>query len=548
MSKHARWKILLLAAFACTGWCGCRALVGGDALLEVDVPARRLHRIDTLDLDVLPAGEQEADIRLPGGTPPLRRPSAELEMTLAECRAVALRSNLGLQVELINPAIAREAIAEQQARFEPSLFANSTYARTETPTSTTLDASEIKYLIADVGVRLPLRTGGTLTFDLPVSRTETNNVFSTLNPSYTSDFGVSLSQPLLRDGGIRANTHAIRIAHYQSQIVEARTKLEVIRVIGAVDRVYWRLYAARKELEVRKNEYDLAVAQLERVRRMAKAGAVPEVEIIRAETGVAERVESIIVADNDLRDRERELKRVLNKPGLEISALTILIPATDPRPVRYALDVGRITESAVANRMEMLELELQIAQDASTIDFQRNQALPVLALDYTYGINGLGPTMHDSIDLLLDRRFDDHRLGLQFVLPLGNRAAESRLRQAIYTRVQRLATRERRQLQIQEEVANAADRLEANWQRILASRQRTILAARNLEAEQRQFELGLRTSTDVLDAQTRLADAKLAEIRAQVEYQIAQVDLAFATGTLLGEAAVVWQPIVLAAD
>jgi hypothetical protein len=46
----------------------------------------------------------------------------------------------------------------------------------------------------------------------------------------------------------------------------------------------------------------------------------------------------------------------------------------------------------------------------------------------------------------------------------------------------------------------------------------------------------------VLDADARLADARLAEIRAIVEYEIAQVDLAFATGTLLGASRVEWGP------
>ena len=110
--------------------------------------------------------------------------------------------------------------------------------------------------------------------------------------------------------------------------------------------------------------------------------------------------------------------------------------------------------------------------------------------------------------------------------------------------MQRLSTRKLRELVIQQEVANALDRLEATWQRILASRQRAQLAGRNLEAEQRQFDLGLRTSTDVLDAQTRLADAQSAEILALTEYQIAQVDLAYATGTTLAASAVEWEPAV----
>ncbi|MHC4480628.1 MAG: TolC family protein, partial [Planctomycetota bacterium] len=390
---------------------------------------------------------------------------------------------------------------------------------------------------------VPLRTGGNVVFDLAANRLETSDVFSTLNPSYGSGLTASISQPLLRNAGVRTNTHLIRIARYGSQQVEARTKLEVIRVLAAVERVYWRLYASRRELAVRKNEYDLAVAQLERARRMAKAGLVAEVEIIRAEAGVAQRLEAIIIADNRVRDRERDLKRILNQPGLQIEGPTQIIPVTEPNPVHYDLDVHRLIELALANRMEMLELELQIAADQSAEAFARNQALPLLAVDYTYGISGLGDTPGDAFDLMFERDFDTHQVGLSLSVPLGNRAARSRLRRALFTRLRRIASKALRNAQIRQEVANAVDQLEATWQRILASRQSTILAARTSDAEGRQFEIGLRTSTEVLEAQTRLVNAQSAEIRAVAEYQIAQVDLAFAVGGLLGESRAHWAPI-----
>jgi outer membrane protein len=69
-----------------------------------------------------------------------------------------------------------------------------------------------------------------------------------------------------------------------------------------------------------------------------------------------------------------------------------------------------------------------------------------------------------------------------------------------------------------------------------------VTAARTLEAEIHSFNNGLRTSNDVLDAQTRLANAKLSEISALSDYQISQVDIAFATGTVLGESKISWKP------
>ncbi|MBU3728008.1 MAG: TolC family protein, partial [Phycisphaerales bacterium] len=80
--------------------------------------------------------------------------------------------------------------------------------------------------------------------------------------------------------------------------------------------------------------------------------------------------------------------------------------------------------------------------------------------------------------------------------------------------------------------------LETAWRRIIAARLETVFAGRTLQAEQRQFDIGLRTITEVLEAQFSLANAQSREIDALAAYQIALVDLAFATGTTLGAAGV----------
>jgi outer membrane protein TolC len=124
-----------------------------------------------------------------------------------------------------------------------------------------------------------------------------------------------------------------------------------------VDRVYWRLYAARKELEVRKQQYDLAMALYEQAQRFVAAGQMAQVEVIRTEAGAAQQLEAIIIAENNVRDRERELKRTLNKANLQMNTPTVLIPATEPDPVRYELEQDRLIDIALEERMEMLELD-----------------------------------------------------------------------------------------------------------------------------------------------------------------------------------------------
>ena len=534
-------KPLSIAAVVLTLGAGCSDFgTGGTG--ELVVPREKLHEIQAINF---PHRATTQPLTTPTTTvtslPSTQRAGAqEVRLSIEEARTSALANNLDLRVELLGPAIARAALSEEQARFEALFVTSAAYSRSDTPTASQLSGSQNENFSITPGVEVPLRTGGTIRLDVPLERSETNNQFSTLNPAYESDAAITLSQPLLRGFGVAANAAQIRVAFYEYQQAQARTKLEVIRVLANVDRVYWRLYAAREELRVRKQEYDLAVEQLRRARRQVEVGTAAKVEIVRAESGVADQVEALIAADTAVRERERELKRILNAPDLEIGSSEILVPASEPRPVAYQLDPSRLAEQAMEQRMELLELELQIAQEVANIALARNAMLPLVTVDYTYNINGLGPSFDDSFQQTRTADFNDHRLGLRLEVPLGNQAARSRLRQALLSRVQTLATREQRELLIREEVFNAVDQLETNWQRYVAAVERVRLAEAVLAVEIRQFEQGLRTSRDVLDAQTNLADARSAAVAALSDHQISQVDIAFATGTILGATNIIW--------
>lgn len=466
-----------------------------------------------------------------------------ISLSLEQVRASALANNLDLRIALIDPVISAQRIGEEEAKFEAVFRPRAGYRENDDPTFDVTASNQQDSVFAGAGVDIPLRSGGRVSVDLFESRSETNNPFYTLNTAYNADFTVSVSQPLLRGAGRRASTYSIRVAAYQDQITQARTKLEVIRQLAAADRAYWLLDAARRALDVAQQQYELATEQLGRAQRRAGAGDIAEIEVIRAEAGLAERLEAIIVAENAVLQQQRTVKRIINQPGLEIQTATMIVPATAPDPVRYAFAAENLADQAVASRMEMLELELQLAQDLSTIEFAKNQALPSFVLDYQYGIGGLGGTFRDANSQLLENDFESWSVGFSGEIPLGNEAAKSRVNQAILGRLQRLATRDARELAIRQEVLAAVDSVEAAWQRIMASRQSAIAAGRALAAEQRQFDVGDRTSTDVLNAATQLADAQRSEIRALADYQISLVDLAFATGTLLGASRLDWTPL-----
>ena len=531
------------------GACTTNPLFPSESDYHPATAKERLRTIRNLDIESYKVGD------LPGAEATLEEqveryreqpnPLDGLErydLTLEQTRAWVLQNNLDIQVALVNPTIARESLSAEEAAWESIFFINARTSEFDQPTDSLLSGNQFESDSFTPGVRVPLRTGGTLNLTVPISRSETDNQFSTLNPSYTSDLQFSLSQPLLRGGGRRANTHALRIEALNYELTEAATKLEVIRQLAAADRAYWTLFAIQRVLDVRIQQYELAMEQLRRAERRVNADESPRIEVTRAQSGVAERLEGIIQARNSFLQAQRALKRVMNVEGLNVRTETVLNLTSDPEPMEFSFESNQLADEALAARMEMLQLELQFAQDLSTIDFLKNQALPLFTMDYTYTMNGLGGSLSESAGVMRDHRFEDWSLGVNFEVPLGNEAAEARVHRAILQRLQRLSTQELQRRAIEQEVFNAVDGITSAWQRILAAQIAVLLAQRTYEAEVNQFNQGLRTSTDVLDAAAQLADAQSSEIRALADYEIARVDLSFATGTILGTAKTRWDP------
>ncbi len=534
--------ISVLALSGCILFAGCSQILSGKDTYTYKVPQKKLNRIETLEL--IEAGDSEVE-EIAREEKEVKAP-AELELSLEECRALTLENNLALKVQLIEPAIEAEKVNEQEARFEAVFKVDAEYTNTNSPSAGYLDeisGNKVEKTDVEYSIEVPLPSGGTISFDMNDVRKKTDAP-SKYNPSYTSNFTASISHHLLRNAGNRAATYGIQLAEFSRQIVDTRSKQAAIDIIANMEQSYWGLYAARRLLDVRMQEYNLSKELFEETERQVEVGSKAEIELVRTTADVASRFEATIKAENAVRNMERNFKLVLNKPGFGIKSDTDLILTTEPDPVHYEFDKEKMMAQAVENRMDMLEMELRLALDESTIEYSRNQLHPILYLQYIYGINSLGASRHNSYDMLFDNKYNNHIAGLYASVPLGNKAAKSSLRQAVYERSKQLTSMENKKAMIEYEVLRDIDQVETSWQHLLAARQTSIHSGRQYKAEKRQYELGMRTSNDVFQAQTDLANAKITEIYALAQYQIDLIDLAYATGTLLGAAKVDLEPVV----
>ncbi|PPC93994.1 MAG: transporter [Methylotenera sp.] len=474
-------------------------------------------------------------------------------LTIMDVRANALENNLSIKVAQVDPLLASTEVRGERAKFDQIIFAYAKYGQFDTPQiagdkvefksdNPALDGQQVKLskieqvkesLELDVGIKVPLRTGGFVTLSAPLENKVSKGKFE--SDEYRSALRFSISQPLFRDAGTRVNEASIQIAEFSQQAVQVKTKLQSIRILTTVDKAYWDLYQAWAQLDIRRQQFEYASQNLEMVKNRVKEGLTAAIEINRAEIGVADRMEALVIAETNLKIAQRQLQFYMNEDITKQLGSNPIVPVTQPYLVKYEFNRTQLMEDALAGRLELLEQELKLSADLINIDYLENQTLPMFSLDYQYGaLSNTNNSFGDNYRNVLNGDFNDWSIGLKFEMPLSNELRKSRLENAVQQRNQRLLTKQLQILTVKREIYDALDYVDQNWQRILAARQQVLIAGSNYEAELKQFNEGLRTMTEVLETLTRLGEAQLKEVKAITDYQIALVDIAYATGTLLG--------------
>lgn len=474
-------------------------------------------------------------------------------LNILEVRSKALKNNLAIEVSQLDPAMASASLRQEQAKFDNIIFAYAKKTGIDSPknagnlagfssTNPNLDGQQVKItnlaqsvqtLDIMAGVKVPLRSGGSVTLSSPLENKKTAGAFS--SDEYNSALRFSVSQPLLRNAGTQVNEASIRVAEFDKQAIQLKTKLQAIRIIALTDKAYWGLYEAWAQLDIRNQQYQLAIQNLTMVRQRVNEGLTAAIELNRAEIGVADRMEALIIAETNLKLAQRQLRFFMNDMESEQDNPSVINTTTEPNLLRYEFDRNKLIHDALNGRLDLLELELKLSAEAVNIQYFENQTLPLFSLDYHYGaLSSSANNLSNSYQNVFNGQFNEWAIGLKFEMPFTNEANKAKLDYAVQQRNKSLATKRLQTLTVKKEIFDALDQVENNWQRILAARQQVVIAGYNYDAELKQFNEGLRTMTEVLETLTRLGEAQIKEVKAVSDYQVSMIDIAYATGTIFG--------------
>jgi outer membrane protein TolC len=480
----------------------------------------------------------------------------QLSLTLEECIIRALRDNLSVAVEVINPEIADASLIKAKETFMPRLDIGFGNEHVENPSSWLLEQADTvinKDLNYSATLVQQIPTGGNFSLSLYNNKYETNSGFQVINPRYGSTLRFGLTQPLLRNFGVKVSRREIIVARNNLDISVSQFEKTLLDTVYRVQEAYWNLVYTIDDYKVKQQSLQLAQDLLSKNKKEVEVGKLAEIEILNAEATVASREADILQAEALIRRSEDMLKDLLNlTEGEELSPKKIIPldkPSFDQEEISLEEALNKALEKSPDLKMkkktlETNELDLKVA---------KNQMLPGLDLEFSYwspGLSGteiifdpsnpfgppIGTEIHPPSDALkeaLGFKFNNWTVGLTLSLPLSiftTKADYVRAKMEIEKGLLELKNLEK---QVFLEVRNAVRDVETNFKRVQAYHVSRELAERRLEAEVKKLNVGLTTNYFVLQYQEELARERSLELNSLVSYNLAKARLEKSLGTSL---------------
>ncbi|MGI8897772.1 MAG: TolC family protein [Pyrinomonadaceae bacterium] len=521
--------------------------------------------------------------------PELGRVGVDMEqqrpLSLREALTAALENNKDIEVARQNVKIAEFDLQGSRGAYDPRFSSASYFERVESPISSFLSGGSNGSITQNDFTNtarlegLSPKLGGTYRLDFSSIRLTTDNQFTGLSPQYPTALTFNYTQPLLRGLKVDNNRRQIEIAKKNLSLTDAQFRQRAVETITSVQRAYWDLVFALRNLQIQRDAVRDSRTQLEHNKRLVTEGALAPIDVVAVEAQVAGFEQTLFTALEEVSRSENNLKNLIaENRQAEIWGVS-LVPTDSVDLAPPSVSLAEAMKAAMENRTELQQSN--VVREINQIDqgYFRNQTRPQIDLVGSYGVVGLAGAINsgainpfsssaqirDRVNLLSElagvpplptpppqtfptdliggygqsfrnlvgNRYSNFRLGVQINLPLRNRTAEAQLGRSL-VEGHRIATqREQLEQSIQVDVRNALQVVRSAEARLRAAAAAREASEQQYASEQRKLDAGQSTVFLVLERQTALTTARGNELRAQTDLNKASAELQRATGNAL---------------
>lgn len=462
-----------------------------------------------------------------------------LELTLNEAIDTALKENLDLRSAGLDRKIAGTEIGVNEGAFDPNFKLSMDNKYIRRPPGSLIAGTDEQTYAAEAGISGKLFYGTGYELKWTNQRYKSNSIFYStapfipsdflvINPSYSSDLILSVTQPLLKDAGKDIQKSRLNVAGANFEISSLRLSEGADRIIADTTKAYWDLLSARMDLEVSELSLKLAAELLNEVKAKIRAGALAPSEIYKAEAEVSLREEALIRNRKLISDAGDALRVILNMKDWDRDLTPVERPPalSDPAPLES------LVAAAMSGRKDLKAAMMEKKNREVLRKFYENQALPDLSIIGAAGLNGLDRNYGDALDRLSSGRYHSWQIGLALTVPLGNKTAESNALKARHEEEKSEISLRQKEQKIESEVREAWRSVKLSIESFGAAGKTRLAAEKRLDAENVRFRAGMAVITDVLRFQEEYARTIAAEKNARIGYAKALVELDRVTGAL----------------
>ena len=396
-------------------------------------------------------------------------------------------------------------------------------------------------------------TGTSTQFQWQNNRNVINSPYYALTPALNVYWQFTITQQLLNGFGLSPNLRFLRIARNDKKISDLAFKDQVITTVTLIQEIYWDLVNAYQDEQVKLRSRDFAQKTLDDTRKQFDLQAVPAIDVMRAETEVANRDQELTVARTNLQLEQSLIKNAVTKslddPILEEMPVIPTDSAAVTGPQTFPAVEDLITE-ALKNSPTLTETAINLQNAVISRKALRNNLLPSLSAVGFYGGSGLAgrpnpnyslgpnpvvvpPAFTDALGNAYNNSSPTYFAGLNLSIPLRNRVARADQFRAEmeYRQSELYAQQTKKQLRLN--VRNAEYTVEQSAARVAAATKARDLAQKTFDIDSQEQQLGAGSNYQTLTAQRDLSIAQSALVTSQTAYERARVDLDRAVGTTL---------------
>ncbi|MBF0327692.1 MAG: TolC family protein [Nitrospirae bacterium] len=442
------------------------------------------------------------------------------KMSLAESIALALRKNSTIEIAYLDRVTQKFDLIVAEDKFIPKLTLSSTAQKT----STTKDGDRTINRTGDITASATetLHTGALLS----LSTSRSLNIERTYDPerSKTDSWSVSITQPLLKGGGIEANTASVQIARLTEKTNLLTLKNTITDTVTSVIWAYRTFLQASRQVEISRQALERAKSIVSISRSLIEAGRMAELEIVQAEAEVANRELLLLTAINAEDNAKIALAKLID---IDINTQFTAEETLDETPAVPAFET--LKKTALEKRPDFISNALAVNIAKLNYAVSKNNRLWDLSLFGSYSRNEVvgGLIVDDGADK------KTWNTGARLTIPLRDLTLKQNyILSKISLEKAELNLKKLRD-NIDLEIKDALRDYEIKLKQMKLSQHSSRLYEKKLEIEREKLRAGRSTNFQVVSAQNDLFNAQIAELTAIISFLNAQTALDKTIGTTL---------------